>query len=80
MTIWNSTLKPGKPLVRKKPLMAKKPMARSRAPKMTASRKPKGRVGQQKVMLEACRGENCYLQVAGVCLGASGRENGSPVP
>lgn len=72
MAIWNSTLKPGKPLVRKKP------MARGRAPKMTANRKPKARPGHDASMLKACRGEECHLQVPGVCLGAAGRDTVVP--
>lgn len=69
MTLANSTLKPGKPLVRKKALVANKPMARSRAPKMAANRKPKARPGRDKAMLVACRGERCYLAMPGVCRG-----------
>ena len=34
---------------------------------------PKKREGHDKSMLEACRGEQCYLRVAGVC-GNYGRE------
>lgn len=50
-------------------LKRKKPMARSRAPKMTASRQPKARPGHDKKMLQACRGERCYLAIPGVCHG-----------
>lgn len=56
-------------LTRKTPLRAKKPMARSRAPKITANRKPKARPGHDKKMLQACKGERCFLAIPGVCRG-----------
>lgn len=50
-------------------LVRKKPIARSRAPKITANRKPKARPGHDKKMLQACRGERCFLAIPGVCRG-----------
>ena len=50
-------------------LVRKKPMARSRAPKITANRKPKARPGHDKKMLQACKGERCFLAIPGVCRG-----------
>lgn len=53
-TLWNSALKPGKPLNRS-------PMKRR------SSRKHKIEGHHDKKMLTACRGEPCYLQVPGLC-------------
>lgn len=49
-----------------------KPMARGNAPlRRTAMKKskPKTRVGHDKKMLAACRGEVCWLAIPGVCRG-----------
>lgn len=57
MTTWNSTFKnSGKP-------MQRSPMKR---------RAPKKRAGHNKAYLSACRGQQCWLQIPGVCLGAAG--------
>lgn len=55
-------------LKRKTPLRVIKPFSRTRAPRMTA-RKSKARPGHDKAMLQACRGEQCYLAIPGVCHG-----------
>ncbi|GGX32643.1 hypothetical protein GCM10007242_44470 [Pigmentiphaga litoralis] len=65
-------------LTQRKPITRKTPMKRSAiertsaAPKMTARRKPKARPGRDQAALDACRGEQCYLRLVGVCLGATG--------
>ena len=60
--MWNSTFKsPSKPLQRKTPLRATKPMGRS------SRRKHKIEGHHDRKMLDACRGEDCYLIVPGVC-------------
>jgi hypothetical protein len=38
----------------------------------------KKREGHNKTMLDACRGEECYLRIPHVCLGASGRNTVVP--
>lgn len=60
---WNSTLKPGKPMQRKTPM---------RRAAMKATSKRKHIEGyHDKPLLEACRGESCYLQIPGVCIGGT---------
>src|SRR5690606_31250542 len=61
-----STLKPGKGLQRKTPLHATKPMQRS-AWKRSGKRKHKIADHHDQKMLDACRGEPCYLLAPGVC-------------
>lgn len=68
MRVWNSTLKAGKPL------QSRSQLARSAFKR----RAPKRRTGQNKAYLEACRGQRCYLQVEGVCLGLAGLETVVP--
>lgn len=64
-------MKRGAPLQRKTPLHAKKPMARG-STTLTRStikkRAPKKRPGHNQAMLDACRGQHCYLRLPrGVC-------------
>lgn len=64
---WNSTFtNPRKPMQRKTPMKATKPIGRSPM-KHSGRRKHKidGRHDQK--MLDACRGQSCYLLVPGVC-------------
>ncbi|TFL14196.1 DUF1364 family protein [Pusillimonas caeni] len=62
MSLWNSTFKnPGKPMQRKTALRAAKPMQRS------SKRKHKTEGHHDQKMLDACRGQSCYLLVPGVC-------------
>ena len=53
-------------------MMRRAPMLRSAKP-MTrgpmVKRAPKKRVGHDKPMLAACRGQECFLAIPGVCLG-----------
>ncbi len=65
-TLWNSTLKPGKPLQRKTALQSTKPLQRS-AMKRSSRRKHKIAGHHDQKMLDACRGEPCYLRVPGLC-------------
>lgn len=65
-------LKQGTPMTRKTPMKRSAIARTSSAPKITARRKPKARPGRDQAALDACRGEQCYLRIAGVCLGASG--------
>jgi len=63
MKAFNSTLKPGKGLQRKTPM---------RRAAMKATSKRKHIEGyHDKPLLEACRGESCYLQIPGVCIGGT---------
>lgn len=64
MRAWNSTLKPGKALQRNAP------MQRS-AMKRSSRRKHKIAGHHDQKMLEACRGEPCYLSIPGVCVGGT---------
>ncbi|MGS1116002.1 hypothetical protein [Castellaniella sp. UC4442_H9] len=66
MTLWNSTLKPGKPLQRKAPMHSTKPMARSPM-KHSGRRKHKIAGHHDQKLLDACCGQSCYLLVRGIC-------------
>lgn len=57
MSLWNSTFK-----------NTGKPMQRSPWKKRT----PKKRAGHNKSYLSACRGQQCWLQIPGVCMGPLG--------
>lgn len=62
MSLHNSTFKnPGQPLKRSTGLRATKPMKRS------SKRKHKIAGHHDQKLLDACRGEPCYLVVPGVC-------------
>jgi hypothetical protein len=53
-------------------MMRRSPMPRASVPlKRTTFKKsaPKIRAGHNKAMLNACRGESCYLAIPGVCRG-----------
>ena len=63
---FTSTLKPGKPLQRKTPMKAGKPMVRGQM-KHSGRRKHKIEGHHDQKLLDACRGQDCYLQVPGVC-------------
>jgi hypothetical protein len=65
-------LKQRTPMTRKTPMKRSAIARTSAACKMTARRKPKARTGRDQAALDACRGEQCYLRLDGVCLGASG--------
>lgn len=69
--MWNSTFKVkpgGKSLSQKTPI---KQSAWVKKPK-------KKRAGHNKSMLEACRGQECYLRIPHVCLGVAGRNTVVP--
>lgn len=58
--------------MKRTPLIRKTPMARGTstlARTATKRRAPKKRPGHDKRMLEACRGQHCYLRIPGVCRG-----------
>lgn len=57
MKAWNSTLKRGASQLKRSPMKR---------------RSPKRRAGHNSAMRNACRGQQCYLAVPWVCLGAAG--------
>ncbi len=63
MRAWNSTLRAGGPLRTYKPMKAT--AWKKRAPKKRAGR-------HDKSMLDACRGQPCFLAIDWVCLGPAG--------
>src|SRR5690606_30118553 len=55
----------GSGVMKRSTLTRKTPMRRTAMKRS----KPKARLGRDKVMLNACRGERCYLAIPGVCRG-----------
>jgi hypothetical protein len=51
--------------MKRSPLVRKTPMARGTAPMKARARK--ARTSQDKTYLSACRGQLCFLSIAGVC-------------
>jgi len=70
------TLRQKTPMKRSTPLRQHKPMARMSSP--ARRKRPKKRPGHDKAMIEAVRGQPCYLQVDGVCMGDRGIETVVP--
>lgn len=63
MRAWNSTLRRGNSQLKRTPFKR---------------RSPRKRAGHNVTMRNACRGQPCYLQVPGICLGAVGIETVVP--
>lgn len=58
--------------MKRTPMTRSTPMSRGTIPLRRAAmkkRKPKARAGQDKTMLTACRGQQCWLAIPGVCRG-----------
>ncbi len=79
MTLWNSTLKPGKPLQRKVPMRPRKAARAQKTGACLNFLRPTGkRAAARSPYLAACRGQQCYLQIPGICLGPAGVETVVP--